>query len=321
MRDDLPPCIDENFDRIVIDLEWTFCNELGRHLEGGDVKVVEQFSSLTSLSLARLTQYFERELQKRPDEVVGIEIDKRYKSILNSVRSTSPSKNGLYLIASPHLDAESRDLKAVLRTCYYLEEDCETYTNRYDGPMFKKSDCTFPPINLGTGIIRLQHLHLANTAFAISIGINLNVVVLQRANLKRVNHKLQKIKRTTYKLSDTIMDCVKTELIQTCFAFATEFRQRSILYIDPARLTALKFAMVITRGHNILSVSDSEYFKLRATVASCMSLLISHFDIMGARSNQRLKSMASKLRLNFSRVKDDAESLQLVQQQWCKQLC
>lgn len=67
---DLPPCIDEAFDRIVLDAvrfyfkmlnwklsankntfkeaeileqEWGFCNELGRHLEGGDIEVAEQF--------------------------------------------------------------------------------------------------------------------------------------------------------------------------------------------------------------------------------------------------------------------------------------
>lgn len=67
---DLPPCIDDNFDRVVLDAlrfyfkmlnwklmankntfkeaeileqEWGFSNELGRHLEGGDVEVAEQF--------------------------------------------------------------------------------------------------------------------------------------------------------------------------------------------------------------------------------------------------------------------------------------
>ena len=70
---DLPPCIDENFDRTVLDAlkfyfrmlnwklmankntfkeaeileqEWGFSNELGRHLEGGDVEVAEQFRSV-----------------------------------------------------------------------------------------------------------------------------------------------------------------------------------------------------------------------------------------------------------------------------------
>lgn len=67
---DLPPCIDEDFDRHVVDAlkfyfqmlnwklsgnkntfkeaeileqEWEFSNEIGRHLEGGDVEVAEQF--------------------------------------------------------------------------------------------------------------------------------------------------------------------------------------------------------------------------------------------------------------------------------------
>ena len=67
---DLPPCIDENFDSVVVDamkyyfrllnwklnankntfkeaeileLEWGFSNEIGRQLEGGDIEVAEQF--------------------------------------------------------------------------------------------------------------------------------------------------------------------------------------------------------------------------------------------------------------------------------------
>lgn len=67
---DLPPCIDENFDSVVLDAmryyfkllnwklqankntfkeaeileqEWDFCNEIGRHLDSGDIEVAEQF--------------------------------------------------------------------------------------------------------------------------------------------------------------------------------------------------------------------------------------------------------------------------------------
>ena len=67
---DLPPCIDENFDLVVVDAlkfyfrmlnwklvgnkntfkeaeileqEWDFSNEIGRYLDGGDVEVAEQF--------------------------------------------------------------------------------------------------------------------------------------------------------------------------------------------------------------------------------------------------------------------------------------
>jgi mitogen-activated protein kinase kinase kinase len=85
--------------------------------------------------------------------------------------------------------------------------------------------------------------------------------------------------------------------------------------------------MIMTRGQNILSISEQEYAKLRAKVAGCMSLLISQFDIMGARSTiaaqaekQRMDAMIGKLRLDVSRLKDDEESVRLVQENWLEQL-
>ena len=110
---DLPPCIDdESFDQIVLDAlklyfkmlnwklggnkntfkeaevleqEWEFSNEIGRHLQGGDVEVAEQFSSLTHKAFYRLSQTFERELQRKPKETAA-EMTKRYKQSLDSVR-------------------------------------------------------------------------------------------------------------------------------------------------------------------------------------------------------------------------------------------
>ncbi|KAH0065826.1 MAP kinase, partial [Aureobasidium melanogenum] len=303
---------------------------------------------------------------------------------------TDSEKTGLYFIACPALDGRLKEIETLLRTCYHPEESIEDLTNPYvlilkpenpiawDGAILERSGFTPPHIDLRTGFMRLvadgpqERLGDANTAFASNINLDLNVVVPQRANMTRVNQELQKIRRTTYKLSNTIMDSVEIvrkqteglqcqELIQTCFAFATEFGQRSVLYMDPNRrayhnlkmtrlaldwvsfvaddcipsdrktfrwaVVALEFAMVMTRGQNILSISMTEYDKLRAKVAGCMSLLISHFDIMGARSNvaaeaekQRLESMAGKLRLDVSKLKDDEESSRLVQQQWVEQL-
>lgn len=72
---DLPPCVDENFDAVVVDalkyyfkllnwklsankntfkeaeileLEWEFSNEIGRQLDGGDIEVAEQFRYLSA---------------------------------------------------------------------------------------------------------------------------------------------------------------------------------------------------------------------------------------------------------------------------------
>ncbi|KAF2154580.1 MAP kinase [Myriangium duriaei CBS 260.36] len=463
---DLPPCIDENFDSVVLDAlkfyfkmlnwklasnkntfkeaeileqEWGFSNDIGRHFEGGDVEVAEQFSSLTSKSLSRLTLHFEKELQKRPDELPGAEMDRRYKNILDSVRvrqrkifrfsrlltqrfenatdysinldgetmrdlldslivsghflveteKTTTDESNTYIVASPALHDRPKDIQSLLRTCYHADVNPEDPSNPYvlilrpenpifwDGARLEKPDIRTTHLDLKTGFLRVvadgsqQRLATANVTFTSQINVELNVVTPQRANLPRVNQELQKIRKTTYKLSNTIMDSVEIvrrqttglecqELIQTCFAFATEFGQRSVLYMDPNRrayhnlkmtrlaldwvsficddcvasdrktfrwaVVALEYAMLMTRGQNILSISETEYAKLRTKVGGCMSLLISHFDIMGARSTvaaqaekQRLDAV-SKLRFDVSKLKDDEESSRLVQEQWAEQL-
>ena len=463
---DLPPCIDDGFDSVVLDAlkfyfkmlnwklmankntfkeaeileqEWDFSNELGRHLDGGDVEVAEQFSSLTSKSLGRLTASFEKELQRRPDEVAGAEMDKRYKAILDSVRvrqrkifrfsrilsqrfenateyninvdndhyqdlmdalvysghflvetQASPLDAKIYVIASPALRDRPKDIQSMLGTCYHAEDSPEDPSNPYvlilkpehplawDGQRLD-SDMRQPNLNMQVGRLRLvadgsqQRLANANVAFAtVTQNIELNILIEQRANLPRVNQELTKIRKTAYKLSNTIMDSVEIvrkqteglecqELIQTCFAFATEFGQRSAIYMDQQRrvmhqlklthlaldwvsficddcvasdrktfrwaVVALEFAMMMTRGQNILSISDEEYVKLREKVAGCMSLLISHFDIMGARSTvaaqaekQRLDAMVGMLKLDVSRLKDDEESSKIVRGQWLDEL-
>ncbi|KAF2690965.1 Ssk2-type MAP kinase [Lentithecium fluviatile CBS 122367] len=464
---DLPPCIEENFDVVVLEAlkfyfkmlnwklsankntfkeaeileqEWEFSNKLGRQLEGGDVETAEQFSSLTSKSLSRLTAHFEKELQRRPDELTGAEMEKRYKQILDSVRvrqrklfrfsriltqrfencteyninhidldqeqlndlyeslivtghflvETSGGDNsGLYIIASPALQDRPKDIQSLLTTCYHAEENPEDPSNPYaliirpEDPLFwigKKLNANIrtPHLDVKPGRLRLvadgsqQRLANANASFLHAIGTDLNTLIDQRANLPRVNQELQKIKKTAYKLSNTIMDSVEIvrkqtagldcqDLIQTCFAFATEFGQRSLLYMDYNRramnnikltrlaldwvsficddciasdrktfrwaVVALEFSMMMTRGQNILSISDEEYSKLRLKVAGCMSVLISHFDIMGARSTiaaqaerQRLNALAGKSLYDPKNMKDDEESIALTQEQWMQSL-
>ncbi len=60
-------------------------------------------------------------------------------------------------------------------------------------------------------------------------------------------------------------------------------------------VNALEYAMMMTRGNNILHLDQDEYALLRSKVASCMALLISHFDILGARSSLEAKKEAEKL--------------------------
>ena len=60
-------------------------------------------------------------------------------------------------------------------------------------------------------------------------------------------------------------------------------------------VNALEYAMLMTRGNNILHLTKQEFSLLRAKVANCMTLLISHFDILGARSSIEAKKEAERL--------------------------
>ncbi|GMM48725.1 mitogen-activated protein kinase kinase kinase [Pichia kluyveri] len=76
-------------------------------------------------------------------------------------------------------------------------------------------------------------------------------------------------------------------------------------------VSALEFAMDVTRGFNILTLDAERFYRLKEKVAACMSLLISHFDIMGARAKELQKSRMQNY--NFKIEKDiftlDDESL------------
>ncbi|KAI9819871.1 MAG: Suppressor of Sensor Kinase (SLN1) [Pycnora praestabilis] len=458
---DLPPCIDEDFDQVVVDAlkfyfrllnhklgankntfkeaevlesEWEFSNEIGRSLEGGDIEVAEQFSSLTSKALSRLTLHFDKELHRRPEES-ATEMDKRYKQILDSVRvrqrklfrfsrllgerfenstefkiefspvqtrelcrallksghflvyTSSNNSNGVYTFASHTLWDRPKQIQLILETCFHAEETGEDPSNPYvlilrpEEPIIWEGnnmqiETHGPPAHIKRGRLRLvadgplQRLAIARHTFAqVTVEIQLEVAAEQRANHPRVNLELMRIKKTAYKLSNTIMESVKLirkqtqglecqELIQTCFAFATEFGQRSLTYMDQQRRTlnngkltllaldwisficddcvagdrktfrwaviALEFTMVMTSGQNILAINEKQYATLRAKVGGCMSLLISHFDIMGARSTiaaqaekQKMEAMNGHFKkLDISMIMDDEESAQLVRERW-----
>lgn len=452
---ELPPCIDEAFDQVILDAlkyyfkmlnwklsgnkntfkeaevlfqEWEFINEVGGHLEHGDVEVAEQFSNLTFKAFKRLSDTFDRELQRKPKETAD-QMSKRYKQILDSVRvrqrmlqrfsrmlsdnyenasdfsvAFGPEKlhylyarlmesghfqvytagiehEGVTLVASPSLHGRPEEIQSIISKASY-EHVSEDATDPYilviraeNAPLWygPKVSMTIreEPLDLKVGHLRLiaggsqGRLAAARKNFLELIDVHLDLVVEQRSNLKKVNQKLMDIRKVAYKLSNTFMDSVETirsqtkdmevqDLIQTCFVFATEFGQRSLLYMDHNRrqmnnikltklaldwvsfisddcvssdrktfrwaVLALEFAMGMTRGRHILALGDDEYTKLRAKVAGCMSLLISHFDIMGARSSvaaqaekQRIEALVGQFRrLDKGKALDDQEASQFV---------
>lgn len=285
------------------------------------------------------------------------------------------SPKGVLFVASPSLWNRPKEIQSILGTSFHADDAPEDPSNPYiliirpeddmqwEGPRMDV-DVLELPSDVRVGRLRLvadgssQRLQSARIEFANAIGRELDVVIEQRANLSRVNLELGKIKKTTFKLSNTIMESVEAvrsqnggiaspELVQSCFAFATEFGKRSLTYMDANRrmmnnlkltrlaldwvsficddcdaadrrtfkwaVIALEFAMVMTRGRNILDISEEDYKRIRLKVAGCMSVLISHFDIMGARSTlaaQQEKSRAEAnsglgKRLDYSKMRND----------------
>ncbi|KAK4449537.1 MAP kinase [Podospora aff. communis PSN243] len=448
-RWDLPPCIDEDFDSVILDAlkyyfkmlnwklsgnkntfkeaellfqEWEFGNEIGSHLSHGDIEVAEQFSSLTYKAWNRLSQTFEKELQRRPKESVS-EMSKRYKQILDSVRvrqrmlqrfsrmlsenyenacdftiafapdrmqdlydrliesghfqvcTNSPAHRDVNIVASPSLQGRHEDIQLLMGTFSYesnlaLEDHTDPYLLiiRAENPPHwfgAKLNLSLreEPLDIKLGHMRLvaggsqNRLLNARKSFLETVDMRIDLVVEQRSNLQKVNFRFMEIRKVAFKLSNTFMDSVEKirqqtrglncqELIQTCFIFATEFGQRSLLYMDNNRrsmnnlkltklaldwltficddcissdrktfrwtVQALEFAMAMTRGRHMLALGDDEYAKLRDKVAGCMAVLISHFDIMGARSSiaaqaekQRMEAVMN--RLNKGQIMDDDE--------------
>jgi mitogen-activated protein kinase kinase kinase len=74
-------------------------------------------------------------------------------------------------------------------------------------------------------------------------------------------------------------------------------------------VNALEFALHRTRRNNILHLPDDQFELLRQKVASCMTLLISHFDILGARGTKEKERQEELLRLQtLAKVKIADES-------------
>lgn len=294
------------------------------------------------------------------------------------VYTGSPEHENLLIIASPALIGRAEDIMMLMGTFNY-----ETIT---EGPsdayllILRPED---PPSWFGHKIslavreepldIKLGHMRLiaagsqnrlinARKAFLETVDMHIDLVVEQRSNLHKVNLRLMEIRKVAFRLSNAFMDSVETirrqteglncqELIQTCFIFATEFGQRSLLYMDNNRRTmnnmkltklaldwvgficddcnpsdrktfrwavqALELAMVMTRGKHILSLGDDEYASLRAKVAGCMALLISHFDIMGARSSMAAQAERARMEgligKNKGQILDDETAASYIQ--------
>lgn len=131
------------------------------------------------------------------------------------------------------------------------------------------------------------------------------------------------------------------ELVNSFFIYARNYGKSSVKWADPARkstvimklmqlsiewvsficddciptdrktfrwcVLALEFSMEMTRGFNVLVLNEDQFSKLRLKVARCMSLLISHFDIMGARSSEAEKRKLLKWSSQRHKIENTAD--------------
>lgn len=299
----------------------------------------------------------------------------------------STAQKGVYMFAHHVLWDRPVDIQAILATSFRDEDSLKDspYTPyilvvRPEKPLNWTGRemlvaTAEHPTDIRLGKLRLvvegtqQRLSNARLELANLTGIQLDMAVEQRANLPRVNVELNRIKKISFKLSMAIMDSVaiirdqlrdrkeeNQELIQACYAFATEFGKRSSNYVDANRhamnsarlvelaldwvsficddcdaadrktfkwaVAALEFAMAITSSKHLLTMDDVNFGHLRLKVAGCMSLLISHFDIMGARSSlaaqaerKRIEERTGARKLGSGRVLTDEEATKLVREQ------
>lgn len=69
---------------------------------------------------------------------------------------------------------------------------------------------------------------------------------------------------------------------------------------------AMEFAMQITSGWNVLGLDEAQFQALKQKISACMSLLISHFDVMGARAGEADKSLQQG-RYPLAAIEDDMD--------------
>lgn len=75
---------------------------------------------------------------------------------------------------------------------------------------------------------------------------------------------------------------------------------------------AMEFAMHMTSGHNIMALDPAQFTELKQKIAACMSLLISHFDVMGARATESDKTtLQQRININIHQDFDGDATLKL----------
>lgn len=164
---------------------------------------------------------------------------------------------------------------------------------------------------------------------------------INRAFFKMSLAVLDSVKTVREKCKATAPEGGYQELINNYFVYARDYGKNTVKNLDSSRkstvimkliqlsiewvsficddciptdrrtfrycVLALEFAMDMTRGFNVLVLSNDQFYRMKLKVARCMSLLISHFDIMGARSSEAEKRTLLKWTSQRHRIENSAD--------------
>lgn len=195
--------------------------------------------------------------------------------------------------------------------------------------------------NLKNDAISLDNFEVINPSFS-----SLSTVDNELNRMKRFLYKLSAtVISDTCHFRKTFKDY--PDIVQNMFMFAKDFGQRGINLMNKSRkgniafrlgnlciewlsficddcvptdlktyrwtVTAIEFTLLLTQGVNIIALSNEQFTQLRLRVAGCMTLLILHFDIMGARSTAariQRQTRENKPNAKDSNVQDDSVLLE-----------
>lgn len=85
-------------------------------------------------------------------------------------------------------------------------------------------------------------------------------------------------------------------------------------------VAALEFAMMMTRGINIVAISHEQFENLRRKVSDCMILLISHFDVIGRTTRAAAPRAIVSKKASQVAVKDDDELIGMLREETIKKV-
>ncbi|KAF9952397.1 Suppressor of Sensor Kinase (SLN1), partial [Modicella reniformis] len=304
---------------------------------------LRRFARVLTDTFENATEYL---LDKKRVDSFGMLMNKLAETNHVMILTNQVESMGIYIIVEHKVAENALYLSHILRSCF--EQPGSGYilvlTPRerfvWSGPIMHLDGLPGFDLDVKPGRVRLisERGSLLDACkrrfnkFAEPFG--LEIITESRANVTALNKELNKTKKATYKLADTIVQSVTVlrkvtvkvancqDLVQPFFRFASDYGLTSLssmeglprsqfnlkllrLAIDWVSfvcddcdqserqtfrwaMSALNFAMKMTKGNNILALSDSEFTWLRSKIAGCMTLLISHFDIHGARTQSEV---------------------------------